>query len=199
MGRVFIAQVALYPSYLLVVSLWGGPYLTHVYGFDLKERGNILLVAALAQVLGSFAWGPADRWFKSYRKPVLIAFIGLLGSLMIFAGFGALPMWLLLVAFALIGFATGAVALVLAHGRSLVPPHLLGRAITLLNMGAMGGGFLVQFLSGAIIEMFASEGGAYPLVAYKLVFGLQAILVLIGLIMYFGSKDRHLAEESALR
>ncbi len=65
MGRVFIAQVALYPSYLLVVSLWGGPYLTHVYGFDIKERGNILLVAALAQVLGSFVWGPADRWFKS--------------------------------------------------------------------------------------------------------------------------------------
>jgi len=199
MVRVFIAQVALYPSYLLVVSLWGGPYLTHVYGFDIKERGNILLVAALAQVLGSFAWGPADRWFKSYRKPVLIAFIGLLGSLVIFAGFGALPMWLLLVAFALIGFATGSIALLLAHGRSLVPPHLLGRAITLLNMGAMGGGFLVQFLSGAIIELFASEGGTYPLAAYQVVFGLQAALVLIGIITYFGSKDRYLAEESALR
>lgn len=194
MVRVFIAQVALYPSYLLVVSLWGGPYLTHVYGFDIKERGNILLVAALAQVLGSFAWGPADRWFKSYRTPVLIAFIALLGSLVIFAGFGTLPMWLLLVAFALIGFATAPVMLVLAHGRSLVPPHLLGRAITLLNMGAMGGGFLVQFLSGAIIEMFASEGGRYPLAAYQVVFGLQAALVLIGIITYFGSKDRYLAE-----
>lgn len=193
MGRVFIAQVALYPSYLLVVSLWGGPYLTYVYGFDIKERGNILLVAALAQVLGSFVWGPADRWFKSYRKPVLIAFIGLFASLVIFAGFGALPMPLLLVAFALIGFATAPVALVLAHGRSLVPPHLLGRTITLLNMGAMGSGFLVQFLSGAIIEMFASEGGASPVAAYQVVFGLQAALVLIGFIMYFGSKDRYLA------
>jgi MFS family permease len=199
MGRVFLAQVTLYPSYLLVASLWGGPYLTHIYGFDLKERGNILLVAALAQVLGSFVWGPADRWFKSYRKPVLIAFIGLLGSLLIFAGFGALPMPLLLMAFVLIGFATSPVALVLAHGRSLVPPHLLGRAITLLNMGAMGGGFLVQFLSGAIIEMFASGGETYPLAAYQAVFGLQAALVLIGLIMYFGSKDSYLAEESALR
>ncbi len=65
----------------------------------------------------------------------------------------------------------------LAHGCSLVPPHLLGRAITLLNMGAMGGGFQVQFLSGAIIEMFASEGGTYPLAAYQVVFGLQAALV----------------------
>ena len=106
---------------------------------------------------------------------------------------------LLLTAFVLIGFATGPLALVLAHGRSLVPPHLLGRAITLLNIGAMGGGFLVQFVSGAIIEMFVSDGGTYPLTAYRLVFGLQAVLVLIGLIVYFRSHEKHLGAGSALR
>jgi MFS family permease len=199
MFRVFLVQVAIYPSYLLVVGLWGGPYLTHVYGFGLKERGNILLLAALAQVLGSFVWGPADRWFKSYKTPVLISVVLLLVSLLIFAGFGAMPLPLLLANFVLIGFATAPLALVFAHGRSLVPQHLLGRAITLLNMGAMGGGFLVQFLSGAVIEMFASGGGAYPLQAYQVVFGLQAALVLIGLFVYFSSTDRYLEKESALR
>ena len=89
--------------------------------------------------------------------------------------------------------------MVLAHGRSLVPPHLLGRAITLLNIGAMGGGFLVQFVSGAIIEMFVSDSGQYPLTAYRLVFGLQAVLVLIGLIVYFRSYEKHLGADSALR
>ena len=199
MGRVFLVQVAIYPSYLLVAGLWGGPYLAHVYGYGLTERGNILLLAALAQVLGSFAWGPADRWFKSYKKPVLISIALLFGSLVIFAGFGPMPTPLLLMAFVLIGFATGPLALVLAHGRSLVPPHLLGRAITLLNVGAMGGGFLVQFLSGAIIEMFASGGGAYPLQAYRLVFGLQAAFVLVGSFVYFSSADRYLEKESGLR
>jgi len=76
---------------------------------------------------------------------------------------------------------------------------LLGRAITLLNIGAMGGGFLVQLVSGAIIGMFVSEGGIYPLTAYRLVFGLQAVLVLIGLIVYFRSHEKHLGTESALR
>ena len=60
MGRVFLIQIAIYPSYLLVVGLWGGPYLTHVYGYDLKGRGDILFMSALAQVVGSFLWGPAD-------------------------------------------------------------------------------------------------------------------------------------------
>ena len=199
MGRIFVAQIAIYPSYLLVGGLWGGPYLTHIYGYSLTERGDVLFLAALAQVVGSFVWGPADRWFRSYKAPVLIAFAMLLGSLLLFAAVGPMPVPLLLTAFVLIGFSTGPLALVLAHGRSLVPPHLLGRAITLLNIGAMGGGFLVQFVSGAIIEMFVSDGGTYPLAAYRLVFGLQAVLVLIGLVVYFRSYEKHLGPEAALR
>ena len=57
----------------------------------------------------------------------------------------------------MIGFSTGMASLVMSHGRSLVPPHLLGRTITLLNIGTMGGGFLVQFVSGTIINLFPTE------------------------------------------
>ncbi len=73
-----------------------------------------------------------------------------------------MPFPLLVGAFVLIGFSTGPLALVLAHGRSLAAPHLLGRTITLLNIGAMGGGFLVQFISGAIIDLFPDGGWRLP-------------------------------------
>src|SRR5207244_2611360 len=66
-GRVFLVQLTCYPSYVLVVGLWGGPYLTHIYGYDLKGRGEILFVAALAQVLGSVLWGMSDRLFARYK------------------------------------------------------------------------------------------------------------------------------------
>jgi len=193
MVRVFMAQLSSYPTYLLVVGLWGGPYLTHVYGSDLKGRGDILLVAALAQVLGSFFWGPSDRLFGCYKLPVLIGLGIGFSSLLVLATGGTLPTPLLIGTFALIGFSTGLVSLVMSHGRSLVPPHLLGRTITLLNIGTMGGGFLVQFVSGSVITLFAAPGGAYPLAAYQVVFGLQAALVLVGFIVYFGSKERRLA------
>jgi hypothetical protein len=93
----------------------------------------------------------------------------------------------------MVGFSTGMTSVVMSHGRSLVPSHLLGRTITLLNIGTMGGGFLVQFISGTVINLFPAEGGAYPLEAYRVVFGLQAVLVLIGLIAYFGSNEKKLA------
>jgi MFS family permease len=191
-GRIFLVQLTAYPTYLLVVGLWGGPYLTHIYGYDLRGRGDILFVAALTQVLGSFFWGPTDRIFGRYKTPVLIGVSVTLTALVLLTFVGTLPIPLLFVVFAMIGFSTGMSSVVMAHGRSLVPPHLLGRTITLLNIGTMGGGFLVQFVSGAIIDLFPTSAGAYPLEAYQLVFGLQATLVLVGLWAYLGSRESHL-------
>ena len=192
-GRLFMVQLSSYPSYIMIVGLWGGPYLTHVYGYDLKGRGEVLFVAALAQVLGSFFWGPSDRLFGRYKAPVLIGTSICLASLVTLAVVGTLPIPLLLAVFAMIGFSTGMTSVVLSHGRSLVPAHLLGRTITLLNIGTMGGGFLVQFVSGAIIDLFPVTAGAYPLAAYRCVFGLQAVLILAGITAYFGSRESHLS------
>jgi MFS family permease len=191
-GRIFMVQLTSYPTYVLIAGLWGGPYLTHVYGYDLKGRGDVLLVAALCQALGSFFWGPSDRLFGRYKVPVIIGTSTCFVSLVVLATFGTLPIPLLLVIFAMIGFSTGMTSVVMSHGRSLVPPHLLGRAITLLNIGTMGGGFLVQFVSGSIINLFPTTAGAYPLEAYRLMFGLQAVLVLVGFVVYLGSRDSRL-------
>ena len=191
-GRIFLVQLTSYPSFVLVVGLWGGPYLTHIYGYDLKGRGEILFVAALAQVLGSFFWGPSDRLFGRFKPPILAGTALSFSALVLFALGGVMPALLLLFAFAMLGFSTGMTSVVMSHGRSLVPPHLLGRCITLLNIGTMGGGFLVQFVSGAVIDLFPSQGGAYPLEAYRLVFGLQAMLVLVGAWAYFGSQEKTL-------
>jgi MFS family permease len=186
-------QLSSYPSYVLIVGLWGGPYLTHVYGYDLQGRGDILFVAAVTQVVAAFFWGPSDRLFGRYKVPVMIGAGTCLAALTMLATLGTLPIPLLLVVFVMLGFASGMTSVVMSHGRTLVPPHLLGRTISLLNIGTMGGGFLVQFVSGIVINLFPAEGGAYPLVAYQLVFGLQAILVLIALIVYFGSEEKRLA------
>jgi MFS family permease len=193
-GRIFFVQLGSYPSFLLVIGLWGGPYLTHVHGYDLTGRGDILFVAAIAQLVGSFLWGPSDRVFGRYKVPILIGAVGSFTGLVLLATLGALSFPALIAAFVLIGFSTGMTSVVMAHARSLVPPHLLGRTITLINIGTMGGGFLVQFVSGAVIALFPAPGGIYPLGAYQLVFGLQAALVLAGIVAYFGSRDSYLAK-----
>ena len=191
-GRVFMVQLSSYPTYVMLVGLWGGPYLTHIYGYDLKGRGDVLFVAALAQVVGSFFWGPSERLFGRYKLPILIGVGTCFTSLVLLAALGTLSAALLLAVFAMVGFSTGMTSVVMSHGRSLVAPHLLGRTITLLNIGTMGGGFLVQFISGSIINLFPTQAGAYPLEAYRVVFALQAVLVLTGFVVYLGSREKHL-------
>jgi MFS family permease len=192
-GRVFMVQLSSYPSYVVLVGLWGGPYLTHVYGYDLKGRGGILFISALSQVLASFLWGPSVRLFGRHKLPIIIATTICFISLLMLAGIGTLPIPLLMAVFIMLGFSTGMTSVVLSHGKSLVPPHLLGRTITLLNIGTMGGSFVVQFVSGTIINLFpAAADGVYPLEAYRVVFGVQAVIVAIALFAYFGSRESHL-------
>ena len=70
-GRLFLMQLATYSSFVIFVGLWGGPYLTHVYGYGLTERGNLLLFPALTQIVGSFSGGRPTGCSAATSSPVL--------------------------------------------------------------------------------------------------------------------------------
>src|SRR5207244_2408396 len=84
----FLVLMTSYSSLILILGLWGGPYLTHIYGYDLQGRGDILLIPALTQIVGSFIWGPMDRVFGGYKLPVLMGHGLTALALLILAAFG---------------------------------------------------------------------------------------------------------------
>src|SRR5688572_22090122 len=45
---LFLMHAMSYSSYVLIVGLWGGPYLTHVYGYGLTARGDLLMLPAIS-------------------------------------------------------------------------------------------------------------------------------------------------------
>lgn len=188
-GRLFVLNLTAYSSYVLIVGLWGGPYLTHVYGFSLTERGALLFIPALTQVLGMMAWGASERLFRGYKLAVYLG-SGSTTALMLIVGItGRLPepaLWAWFIAF---GACAAFTPVVIAHGKALFPPALVGRGMTLLNMGFMGGGFVSQLVSGYVINLFPAEDGAYPTAAYQAIFLLQAGFSLLGLMVYHGSRD----------
>lgn len=188
-GKLFLMHMATYSSFVVFVGLWGGPYLTHVYGYGLTERGNLLLIPAVTQVLGSFVWGSMDRLFAGYKVPALIGAGLTCASMATLAWFGRFTPFALNVWLVVFGFCTAFTPVVIAHGKSLFPQRLVGRGITLLNMGTMGGAFVAQLVSGMVIDLFPVVGGAYPLIAYRLVFGLQVVFVLCAMFVYLRSHD----------
>lgn len=184
-AQIFLLHLVTHASFVLVVGLWGGPYLTHIYGYDLTQRGNMLFAAAVAQVAAAFVWGPSDRVFRSYKLPVLFGAVSTALTLGVVAVFGKLPVGWLLLWFVLVGAMSAYTPVMIAHGKSLFPQHLVGRGITLLNMGTMGGVFIAQTISGFLIDLFPVSDGAYALDAYRLVFGLQAAVMLAACVVYW--------------
>ena len=188
---VFFVHLTAYSCFATMIGLWGGPYLTDVHGADHSVRGNILLIGATAQMIGLFAWGAMDRFWGSYKRPVLAG--GLVSAilLIVLAVFPidrtAATVW-----FGLFGFAVAFTPILTAHGKSLFPPNLTGRGITLMNIGAIGGAFLSQSVTGVLMDAVGrSSIGVYLPEGYRLVFAALAVWLLVSLAFYTRAVDPH--------
>jgi predicted MFS family arabinose efflux permease len=188
---VFFVHLTAYSSFATMVGLWGGPWLTDVHGADLTTRGNILLVGAAAQMAGLLLWGAMDRYWGSYKRPVLLgggASVLLLAVLALFPlDRAAAPVW-----FGLFGLSIAFTPILTAHGKSLFPPQLTGRGITLMNIGSIGGAFLSQSVTGLLMDAVgAGEGGIYLPEGYRAVFAALAGWLFLSLLIYRGAIDPH--------
>jgi MFS family permease len=181
---VFLMNVVAYSSYVLIVGLWGGPFLSDVYGYGLTARGDLLMLPAISHIVGVVVWGHVERYFGTYKPLVLAGALATAAALGLLAALGkpeprTLAIWL-----TVFGCLPAFIPVLIAHGRSFLPPHLIGRGMTLFNIGTMGGTFVVQLVSGALIELFPAQAGVYPLDAYRLVFAAQALAIMVASAAY---------------
>jgi len=193
---VFALMFTAYASVITIFGLWGGPYLKDVYGLDGVARGNVLLIAVVASIVGYLAIGPLDRKFDT-RKWINV--VGASTLVMIFTALALIPGLSLIQATVLLtfmGFASGYVTMILAHGRAIFPPHLVGRGLTTLNIATMGGAATLQFITGLVVGAFAEKGQPAPPEAYQAMFGTIAGLCLLSVLIYLRIDDAKPSQEA---
>lgn len=180
LGQTFAIHSVAYAAVVTLLGLWAGPYLEHVHGLDALARGNVILAMAIGQIAGIFGYGPLDRLIGR-RKPIVITgAVAAAGALVVLAWLPPdLPLlsYVLLVAFCLIGAYS---VVIVAHGRSLFPPALLGRGVTTVNLAQVAGSFALPYLSGLIVHWMAPAGVPYPVEAYQAVFLFLALSLVLG-------------------
>lgn len=181
---LFAMHLTAHSSFALIIGLWGGPYLTHIYGFGLTARGDILFVAAVTQIIGTLSFGPMERLFGRHKPPVLGGALLTAAAFAVLAVAGRLGPVAIVVWMGAFGLVSAYTVVLISHGKSLFAPHLVGRGMTVLNMGTMGGVFVSQLVSGAVIDLFPSPGGVYALDGYRAVFALQAVLLALACAAY---------------
>ncbi|MAY87753.1 MAG: MFS transporter [Pseudooceanicola sp.] len=168
-------------------GLWIGPYLGDVFGLGINDVGTATLVMGTAMIVGTFAYGPLDRWLGTRKWLIFGGNIGTciaLAALMVFIDTSP---WLSITLIALTGFLGASFPVIIAHGRAFFPPHLVGRGVTLMNLFGIGGVGVVQMASGPIHHAAAASGS--PTYPYIVLFGFFTVTLLAGALIYLFSKD----------
>lgn len=165
-----------------IQTLWAGPWLRDVAGFDRAGVASYLFILATAMTCGFVLTGLVTDFFvrrgTSLRKVILVGtplFLAAHG-IITFALFpnSAIP-W---IAFGLLANVT---ALSYPFLNQYFPLEFAGRASSTLNMFAFFGGFLGQSVMGWIIAQFpANDVGGYNPESYFWAFGIMLAIEIVG-------------------
>jgi len=187
---IMIMTLLCYAPVVSIRGLWAGPYLHDLHQADSVQIGTVTLYMAIAMIVGSLVYGPLDRLLGT-RKWVVFT-----GNLLVLCALLMLSLSLspvssihyatvLLIVIGLCGTSYG---VVMAHGRSFLPTHLVGRGVTLFNFCSMFGAGTMQFASGRLMDAHAQPGSVH---SYQMLFGFYALMLAIALIVYLGSHESH--------
>jgi sugar phosphate permease len=167
-------------------GLWAGPYLTETFGANAVAIGNVTFFMALAMALGSFLYGPLEKLIGSVKWVIFTGSVIQVLMLLWLAFAAPNALFLTGVVFSAIGLFGMTYGLQMAHGRSFLPPDLLGRGVTLMNFFNIIGVGVMQIAGGTILQ-FAR--GANPGDAFANLFLIYAVLVGLSVVAFAFAKD----------
>lgn len=168
-------------------GLWAGPYLTDIYHADAIFIGKVTLLMALSLAVGSFVHGPLDTLLRTRKWIIVGGALMTVTTLAWLAFVPSAPVFHMTGALMVIGLCSGGYGVLLAHGKAFMPPHLIGRGVTLLNFFSIGSVGLVQFVTGGIFSGVAVPED--PEWGYQVLFFFFAAVTAICLLIYLFSED----------
>ena len=161
-------------------GLWAGPYLFDVLGLDATAAGNVLLWMAIGLALGFVLSGWLADQLGIARVTATMTALFALCQL----GLAAQPelVWVRLL-YGVFGFSGAFNVMIVTQIRQIFPLRMTGKAMSAINLFAIGGTFLLQWWMGLLIGSYAIDSaGHYPPQAYRttlLITGVGTILALL--------------------
>ena len=179
-----------YSSLVVILGLWGAPYLKDIHGLDSVERGKILMLMAISWNIGSFVFGTLRSIFGNYKNVVIFGASGVIILLFILSIITEINSIYLHILFCILGFFGAFSVALISHYQVLFDKEYMGRALSTANFFNFGGVFFVQWLTGKIIYLMGGDSTGAPIEAYRMAFLFVAILLLISLCIYLFSNEK---------
>jgi len=183
-----IVPASLVGPLLTFTGLWGLPYLTTHYHLTPIKSASLISTFLIACALGAPVLGALSEK-TGRRKPIpfwalCISLIGWIPILFL----QGIPLWLIIVLFFIVGFASSAMVIGMAFVKESVPVALAGTVVGVCNMGMEMGPMFLQPAIGWILDRNWTGGlengiRIYDLSTYQLAFGLMIGLSLLGTVL----------------
>lgn len=175
-----------YANYMVLLALWGGPYLMEGVGLSRSQSGTLLLCTSIGFISGSLFIGKViDLWRGSLEKTILTGQTLLLLSMTIMLGPAEhLPLAVLAVFFFIIGLVSASGTLIYPLARKLVPFSCAATAMTSVNFFLLLGAATMQHLMGFVISDFPRGVTGYPAAAYHAAFAIPIAGLAVTLLLY---------------
>lgn len=184
---IFPLMLVSYAEVGALRGLWIGPYLTEVFRAEPRLIGQASLAMGIAMVIGPMAYSPLDRVFNTRKWVIFTGSFGvLLATIGVIILAEASVLWVIALMCA-IGFFGSTYPAIMSHGRSLLPRHLVGRGVTLLNLCSIGGVGIAQFVTGRIYAAYSPA--KWESTPFVMIFIFFAAALAIGLVIYLFSTD----------
>lgn len=181
----------IYSPMQILIGVWAGPFLKDVHDVSAINRSYILLAMAAAMNVGTFCFGPLERLFNT-RRNLVIASTGLISLMFLaVATFAYAHVGLVSVLFVLITLVGPFFIVLLAHNQLMFPVEYASRVISLINVLAISGIFVMQYVTGFVISLVTPADAAVTgtVLGYRLVFALMAVLFLVISLVYRRTTD----------
>jgi len=184
--RIISVMLVPHAVFFGIQGLWMGGWLRDAVGLTPRIAAGYLFAGAAAVVASTLVVGRmTEQAVKRGHSAMDIAASGLFAFMLIQVLIVADVRWAagaLAIGFPLFGAFAGLQFTIVAQS---VPASMTGRASTCLNLLIFIGSFAVQAGFGAILRMWTdSSGGAQPVDAYRVAFGVLVLLQIPGLAIW---------------
>lgn len=174
-------------------SLWAAAWLTDVEGLERAALIQYLFIMAAALSAGALILGIVVNWLgqRGVGPRRLLAFVAVL---FIVCQLALILRWPIpsCVLWGLVAVVCAATVLSNSIQAEYVPKELAGRANAALNVFHIGGAFLLQFLTGLIVQQWTNSAGHYPAIAYQVAFAFNVALQIAALVWFEPAPVREL-------
>jgi MFS family permease len=170
-------------------GLWAAPWLADVERLDHPEIVRHLFAMAIALCGGALLLGIAAERLRrrGVRTQIVLAVVGAVFVTAQFALILRMPIssYVVWAIVASVGAATVLSFTILAE---YFPNEIAGQANAALNVLHIGGAFVLQYAIGVVIDIWGSEGGHYPAMAYQTAFAIVLSFQLTALIWFLAAE-----------